>query len=240
MSAPTQTIFEHVLARPVDRPGGVDPKLVHVSWSAPQQGNRLAQVYVNDRLHEVSPWPEARELWLLLDRRRSHRIELLAIDANDERGVWRSRADQLAGWSPAVTDVASLAVLRDQKLPVDARFAVTVDGALSDRGAVWPGDVPRSGFGAVFGEGGFGIDAAAGPGLGLGELGYGPLGSDGSAWRWRRADLNEGTHDLTVAAIDGEGQAASSPLTQSITIQRLPQPAADLRVDNDFTLRWEP
>lgn len=238
MSLPTQTVFKHVLAQPIDRPGGVDPQVVYLRWSAPQQGERIVQVYVNGLLHEVSPWPEDRALWLLLDRRQAHRIELLAVSVNDPQGVWTPRPDCLTGWSPAVNDVAHLHMLRDHALPVDARFRVLVDGSLRDAGRVWDGDVSRAGFGAVFGEGGFGMDAAAGPGLGRGALGHGPLGSDGTPWQWRDARLAEGSHDLELQAVDARGEAITESYQQTLTIDRLPDAARQIEVADDFTFSW--
>ena len=239
MNEPTQAIFELVLARPVDRQHGDDARLVHLAWVAPQQNDRLVQVYVNDALYDLTLWPEARSMWLMLDRRRAHRIELLAVSPSDERGVWAPRPEHLQGWSPAVSDVASIALLRDQTLPVEARLRVAVDGAVVDQGALWPSDTPRAGFGAVFGEGGFGIDAATGPGLGRGELGRGPLGSDSSAWRWRHPDLAAEAHQIDVTAVDDHEQTVTSAFSQSVAVERLPAPADALSTDDDFTLQWQ-
>jgi hypothetical protein len=238
MNEPTQTIFELVLARPIVRVGGDDPGLVHLWWAAPQQGDRLVQVYVDDRLYDVTPWPDQRELWLVLDRRQAHRIELLGVSIDDERGVWSPRLEHLRGWSPAVRDVGQLALLRDPTLPVHSQIEVMVDGALMDRAPLWPDDAPRAGFGAVFGEGGFGFDAATGPGLGLGELGRGPLGSDGTAWRWRHAELATGEHQVAIDAFDETGQPAATTLERTLAIERLPSPPDYVQMDDNFTLSW--
>jgi hypothetical protein len=239
MNEPTQTIFDLVLARPIDRPGGEDGLLVHLWWRAPHQGERLVQVYVNDRLYDISLWSEQRAMWLMLDRRRPHRIELLGVSIDDARGVWTPQPEHLQGWSPAVHDIGEVELIRDHTLPVDTWLKVEVDSQVMDEAAVWPADVSRSGFGAVFGEGGFGIDAATGPGLGLGELGRGPLGSDGDAWRWRHAGLSEGEHSLAVRAEDPRGRAVASPLNSTLTIERLPKPGRNVHVDADFTLSWQ-
>lgn len=239
MNDPIQSIFELVLARPVDRPDGEDPQLVHLWWSAPQQGDRLVQVYVDDQLHDVSLWPEQRAMWLMLDRRAAHRIELLGVSPDEACGVWQPRPELLEGWSPAVTDIATQTILRDQALPVHTQLRVSVDGALFDEAPAWPSDTSRGGFGAVFGEGGFGVDAATGPGLGLGELGYGPLGADGSAWRWRREDLAAGDHAIELTAVDHQGQTAATAFQRTATIERLPSAATSLDFDPVFTLQWD-
>jgi len=238
MNEPTQSVFEVVLARPVDRSEGTDAQLVELSWRAPVQGARVVQAYVDGQLHDVTPWSDSRSMWLLLDRRHCHRIELLAVPATEATDVWMPRPDYLSGWSRSVQDTAALTLVRDQTLPVDTQIEVAVDDNRSDVGALWPRDTARSGFGAVFGEGGFGVDAATGPGLGRGELGVGPLGSDGSRWRWRHTRLSEGEHIVTLTARNHHGEPVANALSRSVTIARLPRPPASVSTDEAFTLHW--
>jgi hypothetical protein len=68
----------------------------------------------------------------------------------------------------AVNERAEVAVLRDPAVAVDARLSVAVDGQVKVRDWLWDGASGRSGFGGLFGEGGFGMDVATGPGLGGG------------------------------------------------------------------------
>ncbi len=239
MSPATQDVFENVIARPVATRHGHHPCLVHLWWSAPDQGPRLVQVYVNDQLTDVTTDPTQRQLWLMIDRTRPQRIELLAVPALDPDAAWRPQPESLTHWDPPVTDHATLTVIRDERLPVDTRLQVHVDGQPTDRGPMWPASQHRGGFGALLGLGEFGRDAVTGPGLGLGQLGMGPLGSEGTAWRWRRDDLTPGSHDLTVTATDHRGRTVAQPLTAADTgIDALPPAAETFTIDTAFTLAW--
>ena len=51
-----------------------------------------------------------------------------------------------------------------------------------------------------------GDDMTTGLGLGVGELGAGPLGYDGAAWRWKRNDLASGPHTVRIDALDQQIQ----------------------------------
>lgn len=237
MSAATQDVFELVLARPVVTAAGDHGALVHLWWRTTEAlGERLVQVYVDGELADVTAEPTQREMWLLIDRAQGRRIELLAVDPAE---AWRAQPESLVSWQPSVRSAAALALVRDEALPVDARVGVSVDGVLVDEAVLWAGQDHRGGFGALFGEGGFGIDAATGPGLGNGELGMGALGADGSAWRWRRDDLAIGTHALTVTAHDAGGQEAAPPhVLEDVAVDRLPEPTTTPTIDPDFTLRW--
>lgn len=235
MAEPTQSIFELTLARPVVLPEGPHPMLVHLWWRSAADPGRLVQVYVDDELYDVTADAAPRQVWLVLDRTQPHRIELLAVPSNE---AWTARPERLTGWQPRVGDAAHVTVLRDEALAVSTRLGVAVDGELRDEAALWPSDAHRGGFGALFGEGGFGFDAITGPGLGMGELGYGTLGADGSAWRWRRGDLEPGEHTLTLEGRDHTAQPTTQSATQSLTIDRLSEPARGLRVEPGFTLEW--
>jgi len=232
MPTATQAIFELILARPVTIPAGEHPAMVHLWWRAAQQGERLVQVYVDDELYDVTADVMQRELWLLLDRAHTHRIELLAVSTDDP---WRAMPEMLNAWQPRVKDTAQVTVLRDETLAVDTRINVQVDDKPLDEGVLWPSEAHRSGFGALFGEGGFGFDAATGPGLGMGELGHGVLGADGAAWRWKRRNLSAGDHTLKLTTKDSTDQ----PTASDVTLDHLPAPARDLQVDADFTLTWQ-
>ncbi len=235
----TQDIFKVVLARPVTTEAGEHPALVHLWWSAPQQGDRLVQVYLDGELIDVTTDPTQREMWLMIDRGRPHRIELLAVPADEPDQLWCRRPDRLASWNPGVQSAATVALVRDEQLPVDTQVTVSVDGEALDRGPMWPADETRSGFGALFGLNGFGHDAITGPGLGRGELGMGPLGTDGTAWRWQRGDLQTGSHDLLVTGTDAGGQTIADPVSiEGVLIDQLPPPPDTFTINSDFTLAW--
>jgi hypothetical protein len=240
---PTQSMFELVLARPAVSEGGDHPHLVHLWWRAPQQGDRVVQVYVNDELVAVTLDPAQRETWLTLDHTRDHRIELLGVDAGDPDAIATPRPDLLTSWQPHVTDRAAFTLIRDERLPVDTQIRVSLDGTVIDRAPLWPAREHRGGFGALFGVGEFGRDAVTGPGLGTpgSELGMGPLGADGTAFRWSRGEIPPGAHTLEIAAVDETGQAAAPPVTsQSIEVDALPTPPRNLSISSDFTLTWNP
>ena len=238
MTTATQDIFERVIARPVSTATGEHASLVHLAWSAPQQGQRLVQVYVDGQIVEVTADPMQREMWLLLDRSQARRIELLAVPPDE---IHTPRPHLLSNWDPAVTSQATLHIVRDESLPVDTRLEVSIDNEPVDRGPMWPADEHRGGFGGLFGLGEFGRDALTGPGLGMGELGMGPLGSEGTAWRWSRGDLSPSPvgHDLAVTATDHTGRAVAVPVTvDDIRIDALPDAAATFTIDPNFTLNW--
>lgn len=231
---PTQAVFERVVARPVAPPDTQHGRLVHVLWVAPQQGDRLVQLYVNGRLAEVSRSSADRAAWLLLDPSSHHEIELLAVDRADATLDLSAR---LAGHPVPTMPAVDLALLRAYEQPIDAAVSIGLESAgIDDRTPLFASDSPRGGFGAVFGEGGFGYDAATGPGLGLGELGYGPLGIDGQALRWRHTALPAGEHAFTVALRTDAGTVSEQTLTRSVA--RLPDPPTNLALDADLTLTW--
>lgn len=232
---PTQDVFERVIARPVAAPALHHHRLVHVSWVAPQQGHRLVQVYTNGQFATRSTSVTQREAWLMLDGAIHQQIELLAVApqsvAIDYSGVLEAQALT----APAV----SFAVMRDYAQPLAAVLSVEVDRMGDpDRIALFePGDA-RGGFGAVFGQGGFGFDASVGPGLGLGELGYGPLGLDGRALRWRHDQLDPGEHtiDLTLGSPGGASTQVLASLDRFTS--RLAEAPADFTLQPDLTLTW--
>jgi hypothetical protein len=234
-------VFELVLARPVVTDTSDHSHLVHLWWRAPQQGDRVVQVYVNDEVAAVTLDSEQREMWMSLDRTRPHRIELLAVDASGGDAIWTRRPDLLTSWQPRLNDRAAFTLIRDERLPVDTQICVSLDGGVVDRAPLWPAREHRGGFGALFGIGEFGRDAVTGPGLGtLGsELGMGPLGADGTAFRWSRGELPLGAHTLGIAAVDETGQAAAPPVTLAgIEADALPTPPQNLSISPDFTLSW--
>ncbi len=235
----TQDVFELVLAAGVRVGGGEHESLIHVWWRAPDQGERLVQVYVDGRLVEVTGDVDQREVWLVGDRGRAHRVDLLAVPVGGVEAIHAEHAGVLGDWEPGLVRDVCVGLIRDERLAVDTRLRVSVDGEGEDAGAMWGPLDHRGGFGALFGEGGFGIDAATGPGLGVGELGMGPLGVDGEAWRWRRGDLEAGDYEVVVGAVDREGQRAgvdAGPI--AVSVEALPRAGAGLSMDADFTLRW--
>lgn len=233
---PTQAVFERVHARPVSPPDPQHGRLVHLAWSAPEQGDRLVQIYANGELAGTSMSPADREAWLVLDAAAHTQIELLAVTPND---ATTPHTDALAGASPPACPAGSFDLTRDAALPIDARLRLTIDDSADALlTPLFPADAARSGFGSVFGEGGFGYDAATGPGLGLGQLGYGPLGTDGDALRWRDRTLGTGDHTLHLALVDAAGRPASEQSDLPLTITRLPDPPAGLALDDDLQLTW--
>lgn len=224
----TQDVFELVLARPVMTPAGEHPRLVHLWWRAPMQGDRLVQVYLNDALYDVTLDPVIREMFLIVDRTRQNRIELLAIPADDPQAAWRPQPQMLNAWQPAIYSNASVAIVRDVDLPVDTQIIVTVDSTAVVHGPMWPATETRSAPGD---------EDATGLGLGIGDLGAGPLGVDGTAWRWKHNPA-AGEHSVRIEALDHTGQAVSDPLDLSVTIEHLPDPVIDFTITPGFQLAW--
>jgi hypothetical protein len=233
---PTQDVFEMVLARPVAAPDPQHGRLVHLLWRAPQQGERLVQFYLNGRLAGSSHSPLQREAWLLVDHARHTQIELLAV-CPAEASV--DRRDYLAGVDPQTQPAVSLRLLRDESLPIDSTISIAVNEASNpDQSLLFsPGD-PRGGFGAVFGEGGFGYDASIGPGLGCGALGDGPLGSDGYALYWLDDTLPIGPHAIGLSLVDEAGLPAADDLHLMLSTDRLPLPPVAVSLNDELNLTW--
>lgn len=230
MIPPTTDVFELVTARAAHG----RPWEVLVAWRAPTQGDRLVQLYVDQRLAAVTTHPDDREATLLIDPSHRRTIEPLAVDA-DSAGLEMPHA--LASWHRGERHAMTAEVMRDERFAPDAALRRSVDGEEPQTAPLWDHGVARSGFGGLFGLGGFGFDDAAGPGLGRGELGRGPLGSDGDALRIRHDALAAGEHTLTLEGIDAAGRPLAPPLTQTHTVTRPPAPPAALRVENG-RLHW--
>lgn len=231
----TQQVFELALARPVAAPDLQHGRLVHLLWRAPQQGDRLVQFYLNGQLAGSSLSITQRDAWLVLDPDQHVQIELLAVDP---ASATVDLVSELAGPAPATQPTSALTVLRDLSLPVDSSLSVAVDGDAPERVPLFaPGDA-RGGFGAVFGEGGFGYDTSTGPGLGLGELGFGPLGSGGDALRWRSENLSAGSHTIDLSLQDQAGLPSAQTTSLQATIDRLPDAPTDVALNENLHLTW--
>ena len=147
-AGPTQNVFDVVLLRqPAAGAGG----LAHLAWRARRQGERVVQVYVDGERYDATADPADRATWLQLDPSRDHAVELLAVEPAER---WRDYSDRLEGWAPALRLGVTVALRRDETLPIDAAVAVAVDGRLVDRRPLWSGGDHRGGFGGLFGEGG--------------------------------------------------------------------------------------
>lgn len=233
---PTQQVFELVLARPVDTPDLQHAQLVHLIWRAPEQGDRLVQVYLNGQLAAASRSIAQREMWLMVDNDRHTEIELLAVHSSV---VTNDLGDYLAGINPSTQPFAALRILRDTSLPADSCVSIEVDGAShGDQTLLFSPSDSRGGFGAVFGEGGFGYDNVTGPGLGLGELGLGPLGSDGRALQWRSDTLAQGSRRIDISLQDAAGVSTTHTTGFDAVIDRLPDPPGGVALTDELTLTW--
>ena len=239
--APTHPTPRLTLGRAVVDDSGPHDALVLVSWlwDTPTPPPHRVQVYVNQTLVDVSDPDGPTERWLILDRQQPQVIELLAIDADDPAAAWIARPDRLTAYGGDRVHLPTAAVIRDEAWPIDTRLRLEVDGRPVAAGPLWPDDRARGGFGGLFGIGGFGTDAAAGPGLGQGELGFGPLGHDGTAWRCTPPPLPPGLHAMSLSAVDADGQPLADPLAlPAVATRHPPSPPRDLHLDTDFTLTW--
>ncbi len=230
----TQSVFEMVLARWAEHgPRG----LAHLMWRAPEQGDRLVQVYLDGVLYDVSHTIEQREMWLHVEPGRPRRIELMAVPVDRP---WSDHRENLGGWSPGFVSTAELVLLRDESLDVDSRVSVRVDGQSGLGERLWRGDEARAGFGAQFGDGRFGHDDVSAPGFSQGEFGYGSFGNDATAWHWRREGLSAGEHTVDATVLDRAGRTIGTLETpRVVAIDAVPMAAKNLRVEPGFTLRWD-
>lgn len=217
-------VFEQVLLRSATLPG-----VLHLTWIASQQGQRLVQVYVNGALYDVSMNAGQREMWLHTDGLRDVGVELRMVEADE---AWMDQSGRPVG---------ELAMLRDEGLPIDARGVVSVDGADAVEGRLWDAMDFRSGFGGLFGEGEFGHDAASAPGMGMGEFGVGAMGMDGVAWRWASQALAAGEHVLALRVTDMTGRTiAQVGGARMVEIEGNAKPASGLLIDETLTLHIQP
>lgn len=236
----TQDIFEKVLARPVlADTGQPDAALVHLWWSAPLQDELIVHVFLDGQWVDASEHPQQHELWLMCDRRQPHRIELLASSVSEAgQALERPAASNLRSWNPPVKDSLEVQLLRDPNLPADTTVEVRVDSVVQRTVPLWGDGDSRGGMGAIFGEGAFGDDQLTGPGLGLGELGAGPLGVDGEAWTFRQCHVPAGPHTLELRGVDPQGHTLTPTRLFTFEADSLPTPAHSFKCTPDFKLTW--
>ncbi|MEO1235561.1 MAG: hypothetical protein AAFX76_02105 [Planctomycetota bacterium] len=231
-------LLSAVVGRAVLDEAGEHDTLVHLQWRPPDTPVAI-QVYVNGDLADVVADSSSHEAWLILDRASVQEVELLALPLHNAVDVWAGPPTSNGGFETTATSRIQVALLRDETLPIDTKIGVLIDGNRVGEALFWNESDPRSGFGGLFGVGGFGRDAASGPGLGRGELGYGPLGIDGTAWRWRSLPLESGEHALELEASDAMGVSVGSASDLgSFATAPTPSPASHLSIDADFTLNW--
>jgi hypothetical protein len=226
-------MIDGVLLRPTEPDRAA---MALLTWSMPPGDERFVQVYVNGALYDATIDPAQREIWLHLDRLKTARVELLAVEPADVR---RDFSSDLAAWEPPFVTRAQLTIVRDESWPIDSRVIVSIDGVDGPGSALWGPNDSRGGFGGLFGIGPFGYDTATSPGHGLGEFGLGPFGSDGAAWRWSRDDLTPGQHTLNLRIEDAAGRTIAVMDQRTITIDAIPDPPVNLTLDETFTLRWD-
>jgi hypothetical protein len=236
----SQEVYELVLARNVVTPAGEDPSLVHLWWRAPLQGDRLTQVYLDGRLIDVTLTTSQRELWIACDRSVPHRVDLLAVRADDPEQLWRDRSAALQSLHDAPASRATLAIARDPTLPVDTMLHITLDDHAMHSSPLWAEHDDRSGLGASLGIASLGTDLPTGHGLGspVSELGFGPLGTDGVPWRWQSDELITGSHTLSLTATDRLDRPVAEPITRTILTHAPPSPPRNLQINSNFVLSW--
>lgn len=231
MTQATIDIFEAIVARQsLD-----DPWDVRVSWRAPEQGDRLVQAYVDQRFAAVTTRSEDRELELILDPSRRRTIELLAVPV-PQAGV--EMPNLLSSRRRGERHAVTARVMRDEALPAASILAWRIDDQPESSKPVWPRDTHRGGFGGLFGLGAFGFDHATGPGLGRGQLGWGPLDADAEALTLCDESQPAGEHTVSIRLTDDAGREIASPLVQTQRVTRNPEPGSNLRIEAGL-LTWE-
>ncbi len=231
----TQDVFELVLARPVVVTGGEHPSLVHVWWRAPQQGQRLVQIYVDDELFDATLDVSQHEVMVELDRTRPHRIELLAVPIDEPDSIWRTQPGLLNAWQPRISDSLSVDVIRDESLPIDTLIQVELDGSVVAESPLWTDIDMKS---AELIDGSLAFHEVSGLGVGGGELGAGALGFDGTMWRWKAA-AGVGEHVLNIFAGSEAGESVALPVAITKHIEHLPSAVTGLQLNPPSTLAWD-
>ncbi len=231
----TQDVFELVLARPVAITGGEHPNLAHVWWRAPQQGQRLVQIYVDDALFDVTLDVSQREVMIELDRTRPHRVELLAVPMDETDAVWRAQPGLLKAWQPRISDSLSIDVIRDESLPFDTLIQVELDGRVVCESPLWTDIDMKSG---ELADGSITFHDAFGLGLGIGDFGAGALGYGGTMWRWKCA-TDAGEHALNLSAGSGVGESVALPVELTQNTELLPPAVTGLQLNSPSTFVWD-
>lgn len=214
MLEPTTDIFKLTLAQPVLTDAGEHPALIEVSWVLNELTEHAIQIYVDGKLHDAVLHTGPRRCWIACDRRRPHFIALLGVDAAH---AFNEQPQHLDTFEPAFDSHWSLSMLRDTSLSVDAVVEVDRNGERVHERLLWESDVHRDGFGALFGVGGFGSDAATGPGIGLGSLGHGPLGSDAQPFFVEVPYENDAPQTWGVALRASNGDSLTAVTQEAIT-----------------------
>jgi hypothetical protein len=216
--------------------------LALLTWADAVDEGFAVQVYVDGQLHDIVADGRRGECWLWLDRRQVHHVHALRVPA----GVaCIDHASHLPLTDEPFAPHASITLLRDEALPVDAAVTITLDGQPVDRQPLWSADDARNGWGGLHGIGSFGHDLATGPGLGLESHGHGPFGSGSHPFHWTSRDLDPlapGPHTLDITITDAAGRSLASS-TLHLTIDPPPPPPRDLSIDDTdddttFTLHW--
>lgn len=210
--------------------------LYHLRWRMANQADRLVQAYVDGHLTQVSTDPVQRSMWLTLDASCTHLIELVAVDASGDADPWQPWSNASAG---GCSGFVVLRMIRDARWPQGAVVVVRVDGNEVDRKSVWPASVSRGGFGSLFGVGGFGHDAATGPGLGVAALGHGPLGADTSPLSVQVAGLAPGDHTIELRIQDAAGQWIDQGGYQTTVTVSSQSNIEQLSLDGSGQLVWD-
>jgi len=175
-------------------------------------------------------------MWLVLDRTKPHRIELLAVPEENRDGLWREQPQQLESWQPQISSSAEVQFVRDEGLPIDTALCISLDGVLTDEGRMWPAHITRAG---AYNESGPIFNGPTGPGLGLGELGAGPVGYGGTYWRWHRDRLPPGEYPIEAATRITTGEDVTTGYNLTAYIDHLPQPVHSLAVAENNSIGWQ-
>jgi len=101
---------------------------------------------------------------------------------------------------------------------------------LVHRQEFYPLGLRACGFGAEFGDGGLGWDAAATIGMGY-NFGYGEMGFDCEMLRWTSEPLPPGVYPIKVTVEDACGNESAAYET-TVTLTTYPRPPRSLAVDS--------
>lgn len=208
------------------------PNLVRVTWQDDNLQDHAAHIYLDGELIHITPNAQDRATWARIERDVPRRVQVLLVPNDDPADLARPRPERLPQENPPYQGPPTAIILRSPAAAPHAQAQVTSDsGTTPDFAELWPGRLSRPGFGGVFGEDEFGYDHAVGPGLGRGDLGFGPLGADAHALRYRDPLAPDGQSTLSIAVPPG------APATLNAPTQRPTQAPTHLR-RNSGAIVW--
>ncbi len=188
------------------------------------------QLYINGQLADVTDTPQQRAFDVVADT-SAQELAVIAVPARYRYNNFAAELPASAGRPPWVCPLRLPLNTTHHPTEILHVYHDNATGLLADEPALrqplWPSSSAPWGFGTdAFGEGGFGFDASAAPGL-AGAFGLGPFGIDRECLTVDIPLQSEGLHQLELRATATSGEE-SDPTTTTFSAAPPPAPVAGL------------